>query len=45
MDPMVICNPLVLSLSSLPALKCGMYLAGTFTGPPVFGLRPVRDGL
>lgn len=34
-----------LSRSSLPALKCGTYLAGTATLLPVFGLRPVRGGL
>lgn len=28
------------SRSSLPALKCGMYLAGILTGSPVLGLRP-----
>ncbi|RFC31743.1 MAG: hypothetical protein DID92_2727745754 [Candidatus Nitrotoga sp. SPKER] len=35
----------ILSLSSFPALKCGTYLAGTNTLLPVFGLRPVRNGL
>ena len=32
------------SLNSLPALKCGTYLAGTFTLSPVLGLRPWRGG-
>ena len=33
---------LISSRSSLPGLKCGIFLAGTTTPAPVFGLRPVR---
>src|SRR6266481_1212645 len=32
------------SRNSLPALKCGTYLAGNFTCAPVLGLRPWRGG-
>jgi len=36
--------PPTLSRSSLPALKCGTYLADTMTVAPVLGLRPFRGG-
>ncbi len=32
------------SRNSLPALKCGTYLAGIMTIAPDFGLRPLRGG-
>ncbi len=35
---------LIRSRSSLPALKCGTYFAGTCTLSPDLGLRPVRGG-
>src|ERR1700681_4957281 len=34
---------LISSFSSFPGLKYGIFLDGTSTFSPVFGLRPVRD--
>ena len=37
-------DSLTRSRNSLPGLKCGTYLPGKATEPPVFGLRPERGG-